>query len=100
MLPTDGTATSVSLTADTYAFFRVVVGPADETMSVSARSGPGSVGSMAAADDTWGTDWTETMTPTWTQRNGDEQDLDVELTVTVTAGSGDTSVYGSSTEVY
>ena len=100
LLTTDGVSVNVALVTDTYAFFYVVVGPADEAMSVLARSGPGSTTSdLSTHESTWGTDWTEAAQNTWVVHHGDEQDLDVELSVAVSA-TGTTSIFGSAKEMY
>lgn len=96
----DNTATSVSIPAGSYMFFELYVGPADEAMYVTERSGAGSrTGDLGTDPDTWGIDWTEQLTQTWVEQQQDEWDLDVDVTVDV-SGSSDLTVYGSSREPY
>jgi hypothetical protein len=92
---------TASLTADTYYFMAVPVGPEDVAMSVPTRSGAGSrTDDLTSSQDTWGTDWYEPLTATWKANHEDEHDLDVSLTLGMSTASSDVQVYGSSREVY
>ncbi len=96
----DDTATTATIAPESYMFFELYVGPADEAMYVTERSGAGSrTGDLGTDPDTWGIDWTEQLTQTWVEQQQDEWDLDVDVTVDVTGGSN-LIVYGSSREPY
>ena len=117
---TDAMATSLSdqesgcadVAAGSYAFFQLYVGPEDEKMMTTQRSGAGSrTGDLGSDPATWGIDWTEPLTQTWIEQQQDEWDLDVDvnagsLTATLpdgTTGDGDldqVTVYGSTREAY
>eukprot|EP01043_Picozoa_sp_COSAG02_P019113 COSAG02_NODE_911_length_16005_cov_9.262983_2_plen_769_part_00 len=91
---------TASLTADTYYFMAVPLGPEDVTMSVPSRSGAGSrTSDLASPQDAWGTDWYEPLTATWKANHEDEHDLDVTLTLEMMTADSLT-VYGSSREEY
>lgn len=84
--------------ADGYRFYRSYVGPEDNAMGETIRSGPGSQSNSLAADPgTWGTDWTEQWVQTWSEHHRDEYDFDVYATVTVNVSwltLSDVAIYG------
>ena len=95
----DRTPTTVTIAPQSYMFFELYVGPMDEAMQVTERSGAGSrTGDLGTDPDTWGIDWTEQLTQTWVEQQQDEWDLDVDVSIDVTGS--DLTVYGSSREPY
>merc|ERR1711871_1765667 len=91
---------TASLTAGTYYFMAVPLGPEDVPMSVPSRSGAGSrTDDLTTSQDSWGIDWYEPLTETWKMNREDEHDLDVTLTMQMTTADSLT-VYGSSREEY
>ena len=93
----DRTPTTVTIAPQSYMFFELYVGPMDEAMQVTERSGAGSrTGDLGTDPDTWGIDWTEQLTQTWVEQQQDEWDLDVDVSIDVTGS--DLTVYGSSRE--
>eukprot|EP01052_Picozoa_sp_SAG31_P004472 SAG31_NODE_185_length_20953_cov_17.235398_10_plen_2809_part_00 len=84
-------------------FYQVYIGPRDtEMQSVSRRSGPGSRTTDISTDPaSWGNDWTEIATPTWTQKK--EFDLDVDITIQdglAASGSTEFTMYASTSVMY
>ena len=98
-----GEPSVVSVEAGSYSFFTLYVGPADEFMSTTYRSGAGARTSNLGTDvSTWGIDWTEPLTQTWVEQQQDEWDLDVDVNVAGIVGSVDSQlmVYGSMSQPY
>ena len=96
----DDQTVDVSVPPQQYVFFELYVGPQDEIMSVTERSGAGSrTGDLGTDPDTWGIDWSEQLTPTWVEQQQDEWDLDVDVSISVT-GNNDLKVFGSSRESF
>merc|ERR1711871_239966 len=84
-------------------FYQVYIGPRDiEMQSVARRSGPGSRTTDISTDPaSWGNDWTEIATPTWTQKK--EFDLDVDITIQdglVASGGTEFTMYASTSVMY
>ena len=98
---TSGTPSVVSVAAGTYSFFTLYVGPEDEAMSTTYRSGAGARTSNLGTDvSTWGIDWTEPLTQTWVEQQQDEWDLDVDVNVNDVESTHDVMVYGSMSQPY
>ena len=97
----DGQPAEVLLTPNQYSFHTLYVGPEDEEMDVTQRSHAGRrTGDLGTSTDTWGIDWTETLTTTWMEQQQDEWDLDVNVNIDVDGLDGEITIYGSNREPY
>ena len=91
---------TVALTANQYHFMAIPIGQVDTAMYIRQRSGAGTRPIDTSTDgSSWGLDWYDSLTSTWTREHEDEHDLDVTLSLTVTTATS-ISVYGSSRELY
>ena len=81
-------------------FYQVYIGPKDtEMQSVSRRSGAGSRTTDISTDSaSWGNDWTEQATTTWTQQK--EYDYDVDIAIHDGLDGTPYTVYASTTVMY